>query len=184
MTRTEQGTYNLIAAFVDFPAAQRALEQLKREQINQDDISLLGRHGDEMVTADRNTGDREGIAAAVKGTIAGAVSGGVLAGLGGVLAGLTVLPIPGVGPLISAGIWAAAGVTVGAEGGGFIGAITASELSKDRSAAYDTYLTRGHVVLGVHSDDASEIQHAEEVLLREQPLAVDRFGSGFRSAAS
>lgn len=185
MAFPEHGRYNLIAAFVDLDAAQRAIEQLKRQGVRGDNVSLLGRSGREIVAADTHTADRDSIPAAIKGTVAGSVGGGLLGGLTGFLVGLTTLAIPGVGPVITAGVWAAAagGFILGAEGGGFIGAIAATELSKGRAEAYESFLTQGHALIGVHGDNAEQLQQAYEALVREQPLAIDRFGAGYGQEA-
>ena len=186
MPRIAHGAYNLIAAFADVPAAQKAIDQLRAEGINGEDISLLGRSGDAVVTDNTVTTQEHSIPAAVKGAVEGAVAGGALGGLAGFLIGLAALAIPGVGPVMTAGVWGAAiggGAIFGAQGGGFIGALTAETLSKGRAEAYEQYLTSGRVLIGVHTDDPAELQHAFDVVAREQPLAVDRYGTGSGTAA-
>ncbi|MGI8554230.1 MAG: DUF1269 domain-containing protein [Dehalococcoidia bacterium] len=182
MARTQMGTYNLIAAFTDMHAAEVAINQLNDAAIPADDISLIGKQG-EQVVADQHTRDDQSIASAVKGTIAGTLGGGVLGGLGGFLLGLAALAIPGVGPVMTAGIWATAiagGATAGAVGGGFIGTVAGTELGEGRSEAFNTYLTEGRVLVGVHGETQDAIEHAFTVLSRQQPIDIERFGSGFR----
>lgn len=186
MPRLTHGAYNLIAAFADLPAAQGAIDQLRTEGIAGDDISLLGRKGEEVLTDNAADTQHHSLPAAVKGAVEGVVAGGALGGLAGFLIGLAALAIPGVGPVMTAGVWGAAiggGAIFGAQGGGFIGALTAETLSKGRAEEYQQYLTAGNVLVGVHTDDQAELQHAFDVVAREQPLAVDRFGTGFGAAA-
>lgn len=180
MARTQFGTYNVIAAFPDLPAANRALEQLRTEGIKGDDVSLLGRQGEEVL-GDTDTTNSGSIPATIKGAVAGAAGGGVLGGVAGFLIGLAFLAVPGVGPVVTAGVWAATGLgaVFGAQGGGFVGAISGAAMSKGRAEAYQVHLEQGRILVGVHTDDADQSRHAFEILGREQPLDIDQFGSGF-----
>lgn len=185
MARTETGKFNLIAAFTDMHAAETAIDQLKDAGIPGRDISLLGKQGGEVV-ADQHTRDDESIGSTLKGTVTGILGGGAIGGLGGFLLGLAALAIPGVGPVVTAGVWATAiagGATFGAVGGGYIGAIAGGEMSQARSEAFDTYLTQGRVLVGVHCDSQDELDHAHAVLTRQQPIDIERFGSGLSRPA-
>lgn len=180
MARTEFGRYNIIAAFADFTAAQRAVEAVKDVGLRADDVSLLGKQGETVVSDDTRTQDPSAVSSTLKGTVAGAVGGGVLGGVAGFLIGLAALAVPGVGPVITAGVWAAAagGALFGAQGGGFIGAMTGASMSKARAEAYHTYLTQGRVLVGVHTDDRAQFDRALGVLVELQPVDLDRFGPG------
>lgn len=184
MTTEHRRTYNLIAAFGDMTKAEQVIEDLKAEGVRGEHISLLGRHGGEIVTTDdRKTQDRETIGAAAAGTAAGIVGGGVLGGAAGFLLGLAAFAIPGVGPVVGAGLWAATalGALAGAEGGAFVGYMAGTELSSQRSEAYDAHLTQGHVLIGVSADDAAEFERAFNVVARSQPLEIDRYGRGIQT---
>src|SRR6201985_2533276 len=62
---------------------------------------------------------------APEGTTTGGVAGGVIGGTPGLLAGIGMLPIPGIGPLIAAGpiVATLAGVGAGGVAGGIVGAL-------------------------------------------------------------
>jgi hypothetical protein len=179
MPRARAGAFNLIAAFVDMTAAERVIEALKAEGVPGDDISLLGREGEVVTTDDRTTQDHPSLGAAASGAVAGAVGGGALGGTAGFLIGLAALAVPGVGPVISAGVWGITvlGAVAGAQGGALVGYVTGTELSSQRSAAYDSHLAQGHVILGVHADDSAEFDRAFDVVARNQPLEIDRYGT-------
>jgi hypothetical protein len=186
MARARTGAFNLIAAFVDMTAAERVIGALKDEGVPGEDISLLGREGGELVTTDdRTTEDQRSLGAAVSGTVTGALGGGVLGGAAGFLIGLAALAVPGVGPVISAGVWGATalGAIAGAEGGALVGYVTGTELSSQRSAAYDAHLAQGHVLVGVHAEDSAQLEHAFDVVARSQPLEIDRYGTGASTRA-
>lgn len=175
--------YDLIAAFVDIGAARQAIQALQAEGIEGRDISLLGREGPEVQSDDATTDDRTEFRAAIEGTVGGGIGGGVLGGLAGFLIGLAATAVPGLGPVVTAGVWAAAalGALAGADAGALVGVITGGELSSERAEAYATHLSKGHVLLGVRADDPNAFEHAFEVIARQQPLAIDRFGPGLPS---
>jgi uncharacterized membrane protein len=181
MEQKTTGAYNLIAAYPDMTSAERAIERLKDAGIRGEQVSLLRRNADHVVITDEGkTDDRETIADAVRGTVAGTVGGGILGGLAGFLIGLAAFAIPGVGPVIGAGVWAstALGVIGGGSAGSLVGAITGAALSNEKDETYRTHLELGHVLVGIQSDDPTEFERAFETVVVSQPLSVDRYGAG------
>ena len=90
---------------------------------------------------------------------AGAAIGGTLGDVAGLLAGLGMLAIPGLGPVVAAG-WLVSTVALGVSGGiigGIIGALTQSGISEDEANAYAEGVRRGGalVVARVAGDRAS-----------------------------
>src|SRR5439155_8750786 len=115
----------------------------------------------------RHVGKRAGIGAAA-GTAAG--------GIAGLIAGAVAFAIPGVGPDIGAGVWAA--IAGGAVAGGAVGGVIGGVSSLDMTEAWElTYqsVRKGQILVGVHSEDADEADHAAEILRGEDALAVERF---------
>ena len=110
-------THMISAVFDDREEARRAVTELRSAGIPEDAISLVGRPDD---TDETNADD-----GASKGSVAGAVAGG---GVAGALLGVAALAIPGVGPLAAAGAIAASAIPtaagVGAAAGATAGAIT------------------------------------------------------------
>ncbi len=79
----------------------------------------------------------------------GAGIGAAVGGAGGLLAGLGIMAIPGVGPVVAAG-WLAAtltgavgGAVVGGVAGGLIGALTESGVSEEDAHVYAESVRRG-----------------------------------------
>lgn len=103
------------AVFDNREEARRAVTELRDAGIPESAISLVGRpdEGDSNVDGDD---DDDG---AGKGSIAGAVAGG---GVAGALLGVAALAIPGVGPLAAAGAIAASAIPTGAGVGAAVGA--------------------------------------------------------------
>lgn len=93
-------------------------------------------------------------------TATGTATGGVIGAVGGLLVGLGTLAIPGVGPIVAAGPLAAAlgGAAIGAATGGLIGALVDAGVPEEYASTYATHVERGHVLLTVRTDAASQAQ--------------------------
>jgi hypothetical protein len=100
--------------FDTYSHATAAVSNLKSAGIPDSDISIVSNNGDGHYQEDSNAYEGAGTGA---GTGAGV--GAVVGGAGGLLAGLGMLAIPGVGPVVAAG-WLAA-LAVGAAGGAVVG---------------------------------------------------------------
>src|SRR5205085_10409881 len=92
----------------------------------------------------------------------GAGIGGVLGGGAGLLAGLGMLAIPGLGPVVAAGWLAslAVGAAAGATAGGLAGALVSSGTSDDHAHVYSESVRRGGTLVSVRVADgnASAVQ--------------------------
>ena len=100
--------------------------------------------------------------------VAGAAVGGILGGSITVLAALTALAIPGVGPVVAAGSVAAA--LGGAAVGGLAGALIGAGLSADDAEAYAEGIRRGGTLVVVRTPE-THVAQIEEIL--NQAGAVD-----------
>src|SRR4030081_3432181 len=105
---------------------------------------------------------------APEGTAAGVTTGGVIGGTLGVLAGLGVLAIPGVGPLIAAGPIMAglAGLGVGGTVGGLVGALVGMGIPEYEAKRYEGQVKDGGTLLSVHCDTSEQVD-AAKVALKE-----------------
>ena len=85
-----------------------------------------------------------------------------LRGTAGVLAGLGLMAIPGVGPIVAAGwlVSTLAGAAAGGATGGVIGALTQAGVGKDEADIYAESLRRGGAVVSarVADSDAARLQ--------------------------
>jgi len=109
------------------------------------------------------------------------MTGGLIGGAGGLLAGLGMLAIPGLGPVVAAGwlastlVGAGVGAAAGAATGGIIGALTDSGESEADAHVYAEGIRRGGTLVRakVPDDRASEV----EALLKNNRL-VDALERG------
>lgn len=143
--RTVSGIFD---TYADGQAAVRALEAAN---IPRDQISIMSRDDDGTVR------DGDG---AVDGAETGAGIGALAGGAGGLLAGLGMLSIPGVGPVVAAGWLAstitglAAGAVAGGAAGGIIGALTDAGVPEDEAHVYAESLRRGGTLVTARVEDA------------------------------
>lgn len=145
------------ALFDRYEDASAAVAKLEAGGVPHGDISLVGNNdGDRHagVAGDRTSPDtRE---KAKDGTGAGATLGTVVGGAAGLLAGLGLVAIPGVGPVVAAG-WLVATLTgagVGAAAGGLVGALTGAGISEKDAHAYGEGIRRGGTLVTVRTDEA------------------------------
>jgi hypothetical protein len=103
---------------------------------------------------------------APEGTAAGAATGGVIGGTLGLLAGIGMLAIPGIGPLIAAGpiVAALAGVGAGGAVGGMVGALVGMGIPEYEAKRYEGAVKDGGTLLSVHCDTSEQISLAKQAL--------------------
>jgi hypothetical protein len=103
---------------------------------------------------------------APEGTTAGATTGGVIGGALGVLAGIGMLAIPGVGPLIAAGpiVAGLAGLGVGGAVGGLVGALIGMGIPEYEAKRYEGRVKDGGTLLSVHCDTSEQVSRAKDLL--------------------
>ncbi len=87
----------------------------------------------------------------VEGGVAGALTGGSL----GAILGAAAMFIPGIGPVIGAGllIAAAGGAAAGAVAGGLVGALLTLGISKDEAQHLENEVQAGRTLVTVRADD-------------------------------
>lgn len=153
------------------------------------DLETLGiPHGDISIVAS-NAHGQHGAHESVNdhGDVSRGVStGAVLGGAGGLLAGLGLLAIPGLGPIVAAGWLAAtaAGAGIGAAGGAatgsIVGALKNAGHSDEEASFYSEGVRRGGTLVSARVPD-NRINEAEAVLDRNQPVNVDQRSAHFRN---
>jgi hypothetical protein len=107
----------------------------------------------------------------VSETAAGAGLGAAVGGAGGLLAGLGIIAIPGVGPVVAAG-WLAstlAGALAGAATGGVVGALVDAGIPEDDADVYSEAIRRGGTLVTVRAEDG-EASRVQAILDRHQPI--------------
>jgi hypothetical protein len=139
----------LVSAFDSRIEAEKAVDELEQSGFTHEDIGFALRGTD--VTRGGMATDTIGLKDD-KGAATGAVTGGVV---GGLLGAAAAILIPGVGPVLAAGIlatslgYAAAGVAVG----GILGAMTGAGLSEDEAQYYQKEFDAGRAIVTVRSSD-------------------------------
>ena len=117
----------------------------------------------------------------VNKTAAGAGIGGAVGGGAGLLAGIGLLAIPGLGPVVAAG-WLAAtavGLAAGATAGGLVGALVGAGEPEEHANVYSESVRRGGtlVTARVADQDASRIQG---ILDQYKPIDPVTRGADYR----
>jgi hypothetical protein len=143
-------TQTLSALYDRYDDAAAAVTKLEAAGVPHSDISLVGNKR-ETTTGTDDTADH-----ATTGAGTGATLGTILGGGAGLLAGLGLMAIPGVGPVVAAG-WLVATLTgagIGAAAGGLTGSLTGAGVSETDAHAYAEGVRRGGSLLTVKADEA------------------------------
>ncbi|MBD2356482.1 general stress protein [Tolypothrix sp. FACHB-123] len=162
---TTQQYKRAVGTFSNRQAAEEALNELRNSGFSMDQVSVLARDTErnEQIagTQVRDTSDNE----AREGAGAGAVTGTVLGGVGGLLVGLGSLVVPGAGPFLAAGTLATtlAGAGIGAAAGGIIGALTGLGIPEEEARRYGDRVSQGDYLVMVEGF-GNEIERAGSIL--------------------
>jgi hypothetical protein len=98
------------------------------------------------------------------------------------LAGLGLLAIPGLGPVVAAG-WLAStalGAIVGGTAGGLIGALTAAGVSKEDAHVYAEGIRRGGTLVTARVPDGDRAKC--ETILSRASVNIQERGAAYREA--
>ncbi|MGL5834937.1 MAG: general stress protein [Waterburya sp.] len=151
--------------------AELALEELRDSGFSMDKVSIIARDGDrekDIANVEVEDHDRVGNKAD-EGATKGAVTGGVFGGVTGLLVGLGALAIPGIGPIMLAGVEATAlatalaGGAIGAAAGGLVGGLVGLGIPEERAKVYNDRVTQGDYLVIVDGTEA-EINRAHTIL--------------------
>jgi hypothetical protein len=87
----------------------------------------------------------------------GTTGGAAVGGLTGLLAGLTALTIPGIGPVLAAGMIAAS-TGLGATAGGLLGSLTSASITEEEAETYAEAIKRGGILVVAQVEDRFEVE--------------------------
>ncbi|HVF84815.1 MAG TPA: hypothetical protein VM821_02450 [Abditibacteriaceae bacterium] len=148
------------AVFDSQPQAEQAIQSLRQMGINDANLSIIARHGNETSTSGSGTASHD------DGDSGSGAAKGLLGGAGvGALFGLAAALIPGIGPFITAGALAstlgavgggmAAGAIVGGTTGAVAGALAKSGYDDHESQYYGSAIEQGGVFVAVDTDGST-----------------------------
>jgi hypothetical protein len=160
------GRNTIGALFHNRTAAEDAINALKARGFRGDQIGVALRDRDAQGKLIEDTGTKAADAAAT-----GALGGGLLGGVVGFLVGIGALAIPGIGPIVSAGVLttafgtagatAIAGAGIGAAAGGIVGALVGLGIPETEAEYFETGFRKGDVLVTVNTtgrlDDAVQV---------------------------
>jgi hypothetical protein len=155
-------TQTITGLFDTYGAATQAVKDLEAAGIPHSDISIVANNADKSWSP---TTARADDAASGAGT--GASVGAALGGGAGLLAGLGLLAIPGLGPVVAAG-WLASTAVVAAAGaaaGGLVGSLTAAGVGPEHAEVYAEGVRRGGSLVSARVDDGL-VARARSILSR------------------
>ncbi len=151
-----KGRQTVGALFTDRGDAENAINALKARGFRGDQIGIAMRDRDAQGKMMEDTGTK-----AAEGAATGAVSGGLLGGVAGFLVGIGALAIPGIGPVISAGVLttalgtagatAVAGAGIGAAAGGIVGGLIGLGIPEEEAKYFESGFREGHVLVTVNA---------------------------------
>jgi hypothetical protein len=171
-------TQTVTALYDSYDDAVSAVDALEAYGIPHADISMVSNNVDNRYDKDRPTKAAED---AGKGAGVGATVGGI----GGLLAGLGLLAIPGIGPVVAGG-WlvatvagAAAGAVVGGAAGGLVGSLTKAGVPERDAHFYAEGVRRGGTLVTARVDD-SRVAAARDILERYKWVDPAVRGAAYR----
>lgn len=125
-------------SYETYEDARNVVARLEEAGIASSAISLLGR----QQGGDDRTGEGAGL-------------GGLVGGAAGLLAGLGIIAVPGIGPVVAVGWLAstAAGAAVGVLAGGLVGALMDSGINERDANYYAETVRRGGSIVSVRTPD-------------------------------
>jgi len=176
MSRTLTGLYD------SYDDAKITIAELQNSGVKADQISVLANNarGDYNVIA--SEGNEAG-----PGAEAGAAFGAITAGGTGLMAGLGMLVIPGIGPVVAGGwllataIGLAGGAVVGAAAGGLVGTMVGNGVLDEAANINAEGVRRGGTLVTVRIEDPM-VPVAGAILAKHRPVNLAERGREYRVA--
>jgi len=148
-------TQTITRLYDSYDRARQAVAALKEAGLTDSEISIVASKASTDSAVDNDTAEDAETGAGVVGIVGAAA---------GLLAGLGIIAIPGIGPVVAAG-WLASTVAGGAVGaaaggavGGIVGALSNSGVSKEEANVYAESIRRGDTLVTVRVPDEREVE--------------------------
>ena len=164
--------------FDTYEHATQAVGELEASGIPHSDISIVANNQGGAIPAGETVEDGD----AGTGAGTGATIGTVLGGGAGLLAGLGMLAIPGVGPVVAAGwlIATAVGAGVGAGAGGLLGSLVGAGVDEADAHVYAEGVRRGGSLVTARVDEGQRAA-VEGVMDRFSGVDATTRGKDYRA---
>ena len=162
---SSQGTKAVIGVFSDRTLAEKAVSELRSQGFTTEEINIVSKGGSQR----RGSGEMYD-----DDITDGALTGGTIGGIGGLLIGAGALAIPGIGPIVAAGPLAAA--LSGAIAGGIAGGLIDWGIPAESSRRYEQQVAQGNI-LAVIKTDGAKVQQAAQVLRSNGASDVESHGA-------
>ncbi|MGF1494960.1 MAG: general stress protein [Microcoleaceae cyanobacterium] len=169
-TGTSTDYRRAIGVFDTRREVEAAIYALRDEGFNLDRVTVIAPDSDPATKdADIEVHEEARGNKADEGAATGAAAGGALGTITGLLVGLGTLAIPGVGPILLAGVGATAlattlaGTAIGAAAGGIIGGLVGLGIPEERAKIYNDHLAQGHYLMLI-TGRPQTINQAESVV--------------------
>ena len=186
--------------FDSHTAAISAVEHLEQAGVDHDRISLVANNADNWHAGHKHAGgtvgstegplgdrNHDGENDVADGAGKGATTGGLLGGGAGLLAGLGLLAIPGLGPVVAVGwlastaVGAAIGAAAGGATGGLLGALKEAGHTDDEAHVYSEGVRRGGALVSVRCEDGDG-DRIEQILNGRSGVDASSRGQAYRQA--
>lgn len=161
------GDKTVVGVFRSQSEAERAVNDLRREGFQDNEISIVARDQGREQEGRREGGGQEGGRQGGRDGFGdqdvseGVVTGGAIGGVGGLLASAGALAVPGIGPVLALGPLAAA--LSGAVAGGVAGGLIDWGVPEERGRFYEQEVRQGRILAAIRCDDR-RVDKAAEVL--------------------
>lgn len=142
---------------------ERGIDLLQKAGFRSTDISVLLPENASPQPIERSRRSK-----ASEGAAAGGFSGALVGGTLGWLAGIGVIAIPGVGPLLAAGpiLATLAGVGVGGAVAGIAGALIGTGIPESEAKKYEGRLRKGAMLISIYADGEESAASVRDILSR------------------
>ena len=150
----------IVGVFEDRLAAERAVQELERNNFKNDQVgyAIRGTDSEQKGMISDAQGTKDG-----RGAVTGAATG---AGLGAILGAAAAMLLPGFGPVVAGGILAMAfgGAVAGTAVGGIMGAMTGLGVSETEAKYLEQEFQSGRAIVAVKAGPRAA--EAAEILRR------------------
>ncbi|MBC7765743.1 MAG: hypothetical protein H7Y41_04580 [Hyphomonadaceae bacterium] len=147
----------VVGVFDSYQNAENAARQVKDQGLRTDDISIIAKD-DQKNNGDNDDASARNADMTNDNMSGGAVTGGVLGGVAGLLLGMGTIAIPGLGVIAAAG--PIAGLLSGAITGGVVGGLVDLGIPEEESKRYERDVKSGKILwsMKTESSNTSRVQ--------------------------